>query len=520
MKSTIKRLALPVGVLSIALGIGIYSSKGQSTDEIVPLLKKEYVTLTLEKGNVTSEVFVKGKLQPKDEAHLAFEVMGKVQKINVKVGDHVKKGQALVKLDGGTLWTQVQEQQAYLEAENSKLKESKKGTRPEQINVQKAVIQKSQTSIQDAESLIMTRIGESVIEAKSAIYDKSDTLFSNPKTSNPNLIVRASNFRLENTIKNERLLIGRMLYSWENQINASNQKQDLQSNLTTTKGNLQMIKDFLDKESQLVNAVNPSSQISSVQINQWKKDITDSLRKINSLLISLSNSEEKLNMARSGLVTDNSQLDLLYSGSTQEQIQISNAGVKSVKARINNLNVQIGKRTLYAPFDGIITQQDATLGEIVMSNKPIITLMTDEYELEADLPEIDIAKTNEGQKVKINFDAFSETDVMGTIRIIEPSKKEIQGSTYYMGRIDVEKTNGVKFLPGLSADAYIVVQSKEDVLTISQKALQYKENRTFVQIIKGKNLVSTNVTVGIRDRNGLAEIIDGVTKDDKIIIPE
>ena len=121
--------------------------------------KVEYNTLKIEKGDLTQEVSVTGKVQAADSVELAFEKPGKVSSINVKVGDSVKKGQLLANLTSADIYAQLGQAQASLEssralltnyeaalsAQQTKLDELKKGTRDEEISI-------AQTSVMNAEN--------------------------------------------------------------------------------------------------------------------------------------------------------------------------------------------------------------------------------------------------------------------------------------------------------------------------------------------------------------------------------
>ena len=106
-----KRIFIPIGVAALACaGVVFFSTRSQATT----------TTTATELGKVTqttlsSVVESSGSVTPKAENDLSFGVSGTVSKVNVKIGDKVKKGDVLAELDTTDLELAVaQAQQAYL----------------------------------------------------------------------------------------------------------------------------------------------------------------------------------------------------------------------------------------------------------------------------------------------------------------------------------------------------------------------------------------------------------------------
>ena len=57
-----------------------------------------YTKLLRELGNITEKTSVTGKVKPIDSVDLTFEQSGKISDVSVKVGDHVRADQILVRM--------------------------------------------------------------------------------------------------------------------------------------------------------------------------------------------------------------------------------------------------------------------------------------------------------------------------------------------------------------------------------------------------------------------------------------
>lgn len=69
----------------------------------------------VKKGVVEKTLSVNGKLEPKNSVDLSFETPTLISWVGVKIGDEVKKGQVLAKIDKNSVWANVKEAQISLE---------------------------------------------------------------------------------------------------------------------------------------------------------------------------------------------------------------------------------------------------------------------------------------------------------------------------------------------------------------------------------------------------------------------
>lgn len=94
MRKTLTAAAL-IGLLCVGLLAGC-GSKNTSTQTPVQ-------TATVKKGNLTVELTATGNLAMPDSVNLSFGASGKVKEVLVEMGEEVKKGQVLARLDTSTL---------------------------------------------------------------------------------------------------------------------------------------------------------------------------------------------------------------------------------------------------------------------------------------------------------------------------------------------------------------------------------------------------------------------------------
>lgn len=104
--------------LILALGFGprLLGLGGGKAEEI-----SENQVVTLKRGNVTNSVSEKGKVVPSNSVEVFSEKALPITEINVKVGDQVKKGDIIAKLDSSSIEQQLKSRKAQKEATDKNL---------------------------------------------------------------------------------------------------------------------------------------------------------------------------------------------------------------------------------------------------------------------------------------------------------------------------------------------------------------------------------------------------------------
>ncbi|HET9625919.1 MAG TPA: efflux RND transporter periplasmic adaptor subunit, partial [Kofleriaceae bacterium] len=132
----------------------------------------------------------------------------------------------------------------------------------------------------------------------------------------------------------------------------------------------------------------------------------------------------------------------------------------------------------------------------------------------------EVAKIKEGMKLSIKVGAIEKERLDGTLEFIAPKGKEIDGAIQFEIKAAVKKKDGVQVRANYSANADIVLDEKKQVLAIREALVQYDNGKPFVEVeTLPQTFVHRDVKLGLSD--GIkVEILDGVTKADKIKLPD
>lgn len=472
--------------------------------------KSEYNYVVAEKGDVIQEVNVTGKVESSENVDLAFEKSGKIVFINTDVGKKVSTGQILARIDSSELSAQLAQAEADVKAQQAKLDELKRGTRPEEIKLQ-------EIKVNNAKETLIDDIQNSYTKSDDAIRNKVDQLFSNPNSSDPKINIIGIDSQLKIDIENGRFLIKVILDTWKISLNDLTSLSDLDVYIKEAKDSLDKVKSLLDKVASAVNSLTSNSSLTQATIDSYKSDISTARTNINTVISSVSSSENDLRV-------EENQLSLLIVGTIKDQINAQEAQVEKSEASVKNIMAQINKTILYSPINGVVTKQDAKVGEIIVANSNIISVISiSNYEIKSDVPEADIAKVKVGDKVRLTLDAYGdEVEFSATVVKIDPAETVIEGVSNYMVTFNFdEKDERVR--SGMTANLDIMTDKRENVLIVPLRAIIAKNGNKIVRVLKGDpsigpvEIEEREVKTGLRGSYGNVEILEGLSEGEKVV---
>ncbi|MBI5955416.1 MAG: efflux RND transporter periplasmic adaptor subunit [Chloroflexi bacterium] len=163
----------------------------------------------VQRGNLVATVNTTGPIVAVNQAKLSFKTGGRLKSVNVGVGDVVKAGDVLARLETQDLELQLVQAQATLETNQIKLAQAKAGPKPEDIVIAKSALEKAAISLQKAQADYdkvswMSGIGampQSVaLQQASLDYQTALANYAKATAGTPTDDIRV----LENTVKNSQ----------------------------------------------------------------------------------------------------------------------------------------------------------------------------------------------------------------------------------------------------------------------------------------------------------------------------
>lgn len=232
--------------------------------------------------------------------------------------------------------------------------------------------------------------------------------------------------------------------------------------------------------------------------------------------------QTKIDTAFKALQVARTKLAELKSSPRIEDVSLSNAKVKQAEASLELIKRQIEDCVIKAPIKGTVIKVEYEVGEQTISAKSVIYLLSENnFEIEVDISEADIAKIKKHDKVEITLDAFGEDiKFLGKIYFIEPAATIIQDVIYYKVNIQfIDKTANLDNIkPGMTANVIITTASKENVLIMPSRAIIEKNGgNKYVRVLADGRINETQVDIGLRGDEGMVEILSGLKEGDEVV---
>lgn len=234
--------------------------------------------------------------------------------------------------------------------------------------------------------------------------------------------------------------------------------------------------------------------------------------------------ERKRNLAKGKIISED-LLDALES--THEAAAASCIAVTAerdkAEAAIVAAEADLAKFTISAPFDGIIAEMTAELGEWITPSPPLLTApsVVDIIDpasvyVSAPMDEVDSARIRPGQPVKITVDSHSDTEFAGHVKRVAPYVLDIEAQNRTV-EIEAEFDDAelaATLLPGTSADVEVTLEVHENVIRVPTSAL--REGRS-VLVPEDGTLVEREIEIGLKNWD-YAEVTKGLAAGDRVVV--
>lgn len=179
----------------------------------------------------------------------------------------------------------------------------------------------------------------------------------------------------------------------------------------------------------------------------------------------------------------------IYSPATLDQSKAAflnaDAAVASARARmaqsraaLHSTRVDLGRTTIVAPIDGVVVDRKVSPGQTVAASftAPVLfTLAQDlsKLQVKISVDEADVGQVHEGQTVRFRVDAYPDDSFQGLVTQVRKQPTVEQNVVAYTV-IAVADNPQKKLLPGMTANADIVIEVHNNVLKVPAGALRWK----------------------------------------------
>ena len=172
-----------------------------------------------------------------------------------------------------------------------------------------------------------------------------------------------------------------------------------------------------------------------------------------------------------------SQLNSLTSGDSEEK-------------KIEEYQEQLADCTVTSPISGVVTAVNVEVGDMYNGSALVTIEDISGYEVSTEIDEYEIGKIEKGQKVIVKTNATGDEELEGTVNWISPRASSGGNEVTYTVTISLDTLHEMLRMD-MTAKLSIILESKENALTVPYDAVQEDENGKFyVEVVT--NTASAN----------------------------
>ncbi len=174
---------------------------------------------------------------------------------------------------------------------------------------------------------------------------------------------------------------------------------------------------------------------------------------------------------------------------TLASLQAARARVTQSRASLNVTQVDLDRTQIYSPIDGVVVDRKIEPGQTVAASfqAPVLFRIAQDLskvQVKISVDEADIGQVREGQAVKFSVDAFPDEVFQGQVVQVRKQPVTEQSVVAYTVMARADNPDG-KLLPGMTANADIVILRKPDVLKVPTAALRWTPPSSTPQQLRG-----------------------------------
>jgi HlyD family secretion protein len=509
-------------ILAAALvvsGVAVYRYRQASTSAA-----GSYTTAQVQRGTITDAITGTGPIAASQAVPLNFKNSGKVAEIDVTVGDKVKAGQVLAKLDDSDLKAQLSQATANLANAQANLNKLRQGPTPTDVAAAQAAVDAAARALASAQDVA----AKDLATAQQSVADATKNLESvqaqiDASTAADKVAVDNAQKALAEAQKVAQALpavLAQQIEQAKSKLYADQLNYDAQ--VARGQVSKEARQAALDVDQAAIDQANASAQ---QQLAQARQNVTQAQNTLNSAQATLQNdlakfqgqlvsAQTQLNTAKSNLASTQSKSNQSISSAqsslqtaqatynqkvatpTQAEIDAATAQVEAQKAAVQLAQNNLDAAVLTAPTDGTVTAINGAVGQWLTggatsgaaatsasgasassssssnaSNFISLTSLSG-LQVTAQINESDIGRVQIGQPVNFTVDAFPNRTFTGKVAIIQPLGQNVSNVVSYTVTSTIDQTDA-QLLPGMTATVNIIINQVRDALEVPMSALTY-----------------------------------------------
>ena len=248
-------------------------------------------------------------------------------------------------------------------------------------------------------------------------------------------------------------------------------------------------------------------RLAEINLKQAKTDYEREKKLFDQNLVSAEEFEQvsqALSQAKEEASAAQDALEVIRDGVSSSNATSSSTLVRStITGLILDVPVKVGNSVIQAN-----TMNDGTTVATVANMNDLI--------FDGQIDETEVGTLHEGIPVIITIGALQDYSFDATLEYISPKAVENNGANQFEIKAAVKIDSDQKIRSGYSANAEIVLQTAEQVLSLPESALEFDDDETYVYVLgEDGEYTRTKVETGLSDGLNI-EITSGISEGTKV----
>jgi macrolide-specific efflux system membrane fusion protein len=206
---------------------------------------------------------------------------------------------------------------------------------------------------------------------------------------------------------------------------------------------------------------------------------------------------------------------------SERDLAVAHAQLDVYLAQVRSAEITLGYTRINAPMGGTVANVTTREGETVAAGFSAPTFVTivdlENLEVLAYVDETDIGRVYNGQIANFSVDTYPDKMFEAQVTSIQP-KAELQNNVVnYIVRLAFTGDEDFTLRPEMTAHVQLVLQQKQNILTVPRRALKRENGRQFVLVNRDGVWDEQVVEIGWRTDSSI-EITAGLSDDDIVAL--
>lgn len=439
--------------------------------------------------DISLNELVTGTLTPIQDVNIPAQTRGVAAKVNVEIGDQVEEGTELIKINDETLLIQKNRAKAALDSAQANYQELKNGVTEEEMKRIQANYENAEASLESAKTNL----------------DLMEELYNNRRGLEQQLVNAEQ--QLENAKQNLN----------QAEIRYNQAKKDYERSQGLYEDNVISEKELDNAENSFENAeISLAQAKTSVAVAEKNYQLTkESYNNPTELKQQLENARSQVNSARTNLKVAESNLEEAKRGARAERIRASLASVKQAEASLAEIEDQINKTKITAPFSGLVNQVNIDEGEMIASGQTVINLINiDQLYAEIDVTAATASAIKKGEQVEVKAETMQHY-ITGEVTNIAPAANP--SSRTFLVKVKIPNENH-NLRAGMFADVRISKGNSGSAVVVPiESIVNLNSENPHLFVVEAGKAVRKDIKMGI-STDSRVEIIEGLKAEEEVII--